>query len=180
MSELMQEAPKVREPFIVDNDMKAEWVLNKIRSKRNEQSREIAELERQMAFYQNQIDLITKETDEDMEFFKSMLLPYFMERQESGFTKETKTQIFYKLPSGKIMIKHQNPDFDYKTNQADTIAWLKKNKMKQFIRVKEEVAWKELKETIQISGNGVATADGEMIPGITVTAKDDVFEVEVK
>ena len=180
MSEMMQEQPKVREPFTVDNDMKAEWCLSKIRNVRKEQSREIEELQRQMQFYQDQIERVTREADEDVAFFTSMLQPYFTERQESGFTKETKTQIAYKLPSGVLKVKHQNPDFNYKDHQDETIAWLKKNKLDKFVRVKEEVDWKELKPTVKIVGDGVATTDGEMIPGITVTEKEDVFEVEVK
>ena len=180
MSELMQEKQEIRERFTVDNDMKAEWCLSKIRNVRKEKDREIAELQRQMQFYKDQIDLVTQKANDDEDFFKSMLFPYFAERQEAGFTKETKTQISYKTPSGVLKIKHQNPEYNYKDNQDQTIVWLKKNDLAQFVKVKEEVDWAELKKTVKIVGDGVATKDGEMIPGIKVTEKDDVFEVEVK
>jgi phage host-nuclease inhibitor protein Gam len=180
MSEALKEQQETRERFTVDNDMKAEWCLSKIRNVRKEKEKEIAELQRQMQFYKDQIDLITKQAEEDENFFKSMLMPYFAERQEAGFAKETKTQISYKTPSGILKIKHQNPEFNYKDHQDETIAWLKQNEMAKFVKVKEEVDWAELKKTVTISGNGVATQDGEMIPGITVTPKDDIFEVEVK
>ena len=49
MSELLQEQP-VRERFVVDNDMKAEWCLSKIRAAKKNAEREIEELTRQMEF----------------------------------------------------------------------------------------------------------------------------------
>jgi len=180
MSELMQEQQEVRERFTVDNDMKAEWCLSKIRNVRKEKDREIAELQRQMQFYKEQIDLITKKADEDEAFFTSMLIPYFADRQEQGFTKATKTAISYKTPSGVLKIKHQNPDYNYKDHQDETVAWLEKNNLAQFVKVKKETDWAELKKTVKVDGNNVVSADGEIIPGITVTPKDDVFEVEVK
>ena len=180
MSELMENKQEVREQFTVDNDMKAEWCLTKIRNVRKEKEREIAELQRQMQFYKDQIDLITQKADEDEAFFKSMLLPYFTDRLAAGFTKETKTQITYKTPSGALKIKHQNPDFNYKDHQDETIAWLKKNNLAKFVKVKEETDWAELKKTVKVDGENVVSADGEVIPGIKVTPKDDVFEVEVK
>ena len=41
MSEIVKEDAPVRERFEVDNDMKAEWVLSKIRHIRAEQKKEI-------------------------------------------------------------------------------------------------------------------------------------------
>jgi len=178
MSELLQEQP-VRERFVVDNDMKAEWCLSKIRTAKQNAEQEIAELTHQMEFYQNRIDQIKNGCDEDVQFFKDMLIQYFMNRVEGGFVKQTKTQISYPLPTGKLVIKHREPDYEYKEHQADTIAWLKKNDGKQYIKTKEELDWKALKATVTVAGNGVCTKDGEIIPGITVIPRDDVFDVEV-
>lgn len=181
MSELsVENNVQIRERFEVDNDMKAEWCLSKIRNVRKEKDREIAELQRQMQFYKDQIDLVTKQAEDDEAFFKSMLMPYFANRQEEGFTKATKTQITYKTPSGVLKIKHQNPDFNYKDHQDETVKWLKQNDLAQFVKVKEEVDWAELKKTVKVDGENVVSKDGEIIPGIIVTPKDDVFEVEVK
>ena len=175
MSELMQEKP-VREPFVVDNDMKAEWCLSKIRRVRDEQSREKAELQRQMQFYKDQMDLIDKQADEDAHFFESMLRGYFASRVDEGFTKATKTQTSYKLPTGKLVLKKRNPDFVRKDDEL--LPWLKKNHP-DLVKVEESPNWAELKKTVNVVGDGVATTDGEMIPGVKVVPKDDVFEVEV-
>lgn len=179
MSELLKEEQPVRERFVVDNDMKAEWCLSKIRSAKKTAEREIEELTRQMSFYQNQIEMIKMECEEQTQFFKELLMPYFESRVDDGFAKKAKTQVSYPLPTGKLVLKHREPEYEYKKNQDETIAWLKKNKGERFIKVKEELDWKALKTTVTVSGNSVCTEDGEIIPGIVATPRDDLFDVEV-
>ena len=178
MSEVLKEQP-VRERFLVDNDMKAEWCLSKIRAAKKNAEREIEELTRQMEFYKARMDQVQHDYEEEKNFFQEMLLPYFSNRVEGGFTKETKTQVSYPLPTGKLLLKHREPEYDYKTKQKDTIEWLKKNEGQQFVKVKEELDWKALKAIVTVSGNGVCTKEGEVIPGITVTPREDEFVVEV-
>ena len=177
MSEILQEeATPIREKFVVDNDMKAEWVLSKIRRIRADQKKDKDELTRQMQFYKDQMDSIDKQADSDVEFFESMLTPYFAERMESGFTKQTKTQITYKLPTGKMMLKHQAPEFERKDDEL--LPWLKANRP-DLVKVKEEPNWAELKKTVNVVGDSIATKDGEVIPGVKVIEREDKFEVEV-
>lgn len=179
MSELLKEEKPIRERFIVDNDMKAEWCLSKIRAAKKNAEREIEELTRQMEFYKARMAQVQQEYEEEKNFFQEMLLPYFSNRVEGGFTKETKTQVSYPLPTGKLLLKHREPDFEYKEKQKDTIAWLKKNEGEKYIKVKEELDWSSLKKTVSVSGNSVCTKEGEVIPGITVTPREDEFVVEV-
>ena len=176
MSEILKEEAPVREPFTVDNDMKAEWVLSKIRSIRKEQKKECDELTRQMRFYQDQMDIISKNADADVAWFESMLTPYFAERMENGFTKKTKTQVSYKLPTGKMVLKHQAPEFERK--DEDLLPWLKANRP-DLVKVTESPNWAELKKTIKVNGENVVTDDGEIVPGVKVTEREDRFEVEV-
>ena len=176
MSELLKEETPVRERFTVDNDMKAEWVLSKIRSIRKDQKKECDELTRQMRFYQDQMDMISKQADDDVAFFESMLIPYFAERMEGGFTKSTKTQTSYKLPTGKLVLKKQAPEYERKDDEL--LPWLKANRP-DLVKVTESANWAELKKSVKINGENVVTADGEVIPGVKVTEREDKFEVEV-
>ena len=176
MSELLKEEIPVREKITVDNDMKAEWCLSKIRTARAEQKRERDELKRQMQFYQDQMDMIDRQADEEVTFFESMLIPYFAERMESGFAKSTKTQTSYKLPSGKLVLKKQEPT--YERNNAELLPWLKANRP-ELVKVEESPNWAELKKTITVVGESATTKDGEVIPGVKVTEREDKFEVEV-
>ena len=176
MSEVLKEETPVRERFEVDNDMKAEWVLTKIRRIRADQRKERDELTRQMQFYKDQMDLIDKQADDEVAWFESMLLPYFADRMDGGFTKSTKTQIAYKLPTGKLMLKKQNPK--YERNDAELLPWLKANRP-DLVKVEESPNWAELKKTVKVMGDGVVTDDGELVPGVKVTEQEDRFEVEV-
>ena len=63
-------AVEVKERFVVDNDMKAEWCLSKIRGIRAEQNRETEELQRQMQFYLDQMEMIKAKADEGWKFVK--------------------------------------------------------------------------------------------------------------
>lgn len=180
MSELAENNVEIRERFEVDNDMKAEWCLNKIRKIRQEQSRETEELERQMRFYEDQIQMIADKADVEVEFFENMLRSYFDERVEAGFAKATKTKVSYKLPTGELKLTHREPEYEYKKNQKETIKWLKANKLDQYIRTKEETNWSELKNAVTVNGGNVVTADGEIVPGIEVIERKDEFSVEVK
>lgn len=191
MSEMaVENNVQIHEQFVCDNDMKAEWCLNKIRRIRAEQKRESDELERQMQFYQDQKEMVDHKADEEVAFFEGILHGYFNSRVDDGFTKATKTKVTYKLPTGNLILKHREPEYDYKTNQKEAIAWLKQNGGEKYIKIKEELNWKDLKDaSVGVSDGKVCfkekvTEDGEIIqlfvPGITVTDRDDEFEVEVK
>lgn len=171
----------IRERFEVDNDMKAEWCLSKIRKIRADQKREIEELERQMSFYKAQIDSIKTNADDDVRFFEGMLREYFESRVDAGFAKATKTKVGYKLPTGELVLKHREPEYEYKKNQEKTIAYLKDSGLEEFVKVKEELDWSGLKQHCQVSGNSVVLKEtGEVIPGIEATEREDEFKVDVK
>lgn len=177
MSELLKvEETPVRERFEVDNDMKAEWVLTKIRHIRAEQNKENAELTRQMQFYKDQMDSNDKKADEEVAFFESMLIPYFADRMDNGFTKATKTQTTYKLPTGKMVLKKQAPE--YTRDNVILLPWLKEN-LPELVKVEESPNWAELKKAVTVVGDTVVTKDGEVVPGVKVTEREDKFEVEV-
>jgi hypothetical protein len=44
--------------------------------------------------------------------------------------------------------------------------------------VKKEVSWADLKKRADVSGDNLLL-DGEIIPGVTVIEREDVFEVQV-
>ena len=178
MSEMVAE---VREQFVCDNDMKAEWCLNKIRKIRAEQKRESDELDRQMQFYQDQKDMLSAKADEEVGFFEGILRGYFQNRVDEGFTKEAKTRVTYKLPTGSLILKHREPEFDYKTEQKKAIDFCEKNDLELFVKTKKELSWQELKVLVKVDGDGVVLKEtGEVVPGIKVTEREDEFVVEVK
>lgn len=173
MSELLRE----NDGFVIDTDAKAEWALGKIREKR-------AERDRFLDWYNAKIKEITEQTDFETMNLERMLADYF--RQTEKAHKRTKTQESYSLPSGKLILKRQNPE--YKRDDKAAVAWLKENGFGQFVKVKEELAWADLKDASAVVNGKVVcgeqiTEDGEIIPlivdGIEVIERPEKFVVEV-
>ena len=106
-----------------------------------------------------------------------MLEQYLNQQIDGNFVKQTKTQISYTLPTGKLILKHQEPE--YKPNDAELVPWLKTNRP-EYVKVKESADWAGLKKTLILDGTNMITEDGEIVPGIAVTPRPDIFKAEVK
>lgn len=163
----MSEVAEIKEQFIIDNDQKAEWALKKIREAREDQAK-------WKAFYNAQMAKVDDETDANVAGLEAMLREYF----EMVPHKATKTQESYQLPTGKLVIKKQEPKYEH--NDTVVINWLKLTGNKQYIKTKEELDWQGLKKISSVIGEGLATEDGEIIPGVKVIERPEIFKVEVK
>ena len=171
MSEFLNEEENLEQEeysFVVDDDQKAEWCLNKIR-----------EAEEEKAFWKNfydqQYKKVCASADAKIERMKSFLEKYFWTMPH----KETKTQASYSLPSGKLVVKAQGPE--YERNDDEIIDWMAEHDDSlHFVKIKESVDWAEFKKVLTQVGENMVTADGEVVPGIKVVERPDVFKVEVK
>lgn len=157
--------------FTVDDDQKAEWCLEKIREAK-------ADLMKWIEFYVEQTDKVKAKCEARVAFFEGMLQRYFATVPH----KVAKTQESYALPSGKLVLKDQAPEWDHDDEQL--LPWVKEN-VPDLIRTKESVNWSELKKELTViwnedGGQTIVNADGLIVPGITVTERPDVFKVEVK
>ena len=166
MSELLNDA---REEFTVTDDAAAEWCMKKIKE---------AESDRAMwkAHYDAQMEKVNKAADESIAYFTAKLEEYFANVPH----KATKTQESYTLPGGKLIRKKQQPKFE--TDDEALVPWLEENFMGQLVKVKKSADWAALKKVCSVTPDGehVATDDGEIIPGVTVTQRPDVFKVEME
>jgi len=169
-NEVTTEEVEERKPFIVDDDQKAEWCIDQIKKKKEE-------LAKWQAHYEELFDRVRKTIESDILWFEGSLKGYFFQVSGDGFTKETKTQESYALPSGKLVMKRQEPEFV--RNDEQVLEWLHANNP-EFIKVKESVDWAGLKKTLVVSGETMVTEDAEVVPGITVASRPDIFKVEVK
>ena len=166
---LEEEEQKETEPrpeFIVDSDRKADWCLRQIKEKQDE-------IDRWNEHYKRLAQTITDQLNDDIAYFSAQLERYLMRQIDSNFTTATKTQVSYKLPSGKLVLKHQEPE--YKQDEETLVPWLKAN-APEFVKVKESVNWDGLKKTLILNGTDMITTDGEIVPGITATPRPDVFK----
>ena len=166
MSELLNDA---REEFTVTDDAAAEWCMKKIKE---------AESDRAMwkAHYDAQMEKVNKAADETINYFTAKLEEYFANVPH----KATKTQESYTLPGGKLIRKKQQPKFE--TDDEALVPWLEDNFLGQLVKVKKTADWAALKKVCSVTPDGehVATDEGEIIPGVTVTQRPDVFKVEME
>ena len=176
MVEIMDEERYVSDEeavWQVTDDQAAEWCLSKIREAQDEK-------EKWKAYYDDQLQKINNREDSRIAFFEEKLKEYFYKVPH----KMTKTQSSYKLPSGKLVMKGQEPA--YERDEEQLLAWLRQNHQERFVKTKETVDWSGLKKSLEgaeglaISNGRVITPDGEIVPGITVVERPNIFKVEVK
>ena len=159
-----------RPEFIVDSDRKADWCLRQIKEKQDE-------LERWIEHYKMLTQQITDKINDDIAYFSAQLERFLAHQIDANFAKATKTQVTYTLPTGKLILKHQEPE--YKPDDEILVPWLEKNNP-EYVKVKKTADWAGLKKTLTLNGDALITDDGEIVPGITVTPRPDKFMVDTK
>jgi len=183
MSELIRDADEMnneeeqvqeRPPFVVDNDQKAEWCIEQIKHKREE-------LEMWKAHYEKMFDTVRKTIESDIVWFEGNLKGYFLQQVGEGMVRSTKNQVSYALPHGKLVLKHQEPE--YVKDDDMIVEWLDKNAPK-LVKVKKTPDWAGMKKTFGFSEDRMVSVDEDgvitEIPGVRAIPRDDIFKVEVK
>ena len=123
-------------------------------------------------YYQKKLKEVNETCDAIINESKQRLRIYF----DSVPHKKTATQEKYPLPSGKLVLKDQDPDYD--RDDKTVIKFLKANGGERFVKVEEKLDWSGLKKTISILGDTAADENGIPIPGIKVIERERVFSVE--
>ena len=151
------------------DDMDAEYMVGFIRQAN-------AEYDKMESWYCRMLEKAKEVRDRKVQWAEGNLRAYF----DAVPAKVSKTQKSYELPSAKLVLKHQEPK--YTTKDEELVPWLKKNGKAGLIRVKEEADWANLKKELKVSPDGAAmvTEDGEVVPGVTVTQREDKFSVTLK
>ena len=150
------------EGFEIKDDNVADWAIEKVNEERAEVGRNVKVLTDKIddikRLIQRQNDSLERKTS----FLSDALMFYF-----SGVEgkKETKTEIQYKLPSGKLAYKKAKQSF--KIDREIAIAAVKGNKnLSEYVEeVKtDKLKWAELKKTLAIvDGDIVNKETGEVI-----------------
>jgi hypothetical protein len=170
--ELINEMVDNEEQFSINDDSKAEWALNKIAEEKAEMQRMINVANSMIIKYQEKIEVYQKQFESKTAFLKEQLRQYF----ETVPHKITKTQETYKLPSGTLKLKKQNPE--YIRDEEKLLEWVKENKI-SYVKTKESVDWAELKKELNFVDDKALTEDGEIVDGVTVSERPSVFEIEL-
>ena len=161
------------EGWMPTNDREADWCISII-------EKADATLKKMKEHYEKQLKAIQEEHDTTIARMNCMLNHYLQQMQEMGVTKQTKTQISYKLPSATIKLKTGGTE--YKRDQEAMLTWLKAEKMNAYIKteVVQTAKWADLKKACKELPDGtmVYEVTGEIVPGVQAVPKPDVFIVE--
>ncbi|MDD4278481.1 MAG: host-nuclease inhibitor Gam family protein [Candidatus Sumerlaeales bacterium] len=157
--------------FQIDNDSKADWAIEKIMAENAERDRLIKLADERIKELSDKKKELTDKAADKTSYLTALLRMYF----DTIEPKATKTQSTYKLLSGKLVLKHQQPE--YVLDDAQMVSWAK-TAAPAYIKVKESINWAELKKLTVVNGETVLLADtGEVIPGAMAKERPDVFEV---
>ena len=159
-----QEAPG----FEITDDKLAEWAVRKIREAQEDTAK-------WQAHFAAQLAAIKKANDDTIAFMTGALGRFFITVPHH----ETKTQAKYELPSATLIRKQQRPQ--YERDDDALLAYLDSNSRADLIRIKREPAWDEIKKSSVAQGETLVDADtGEVVGGVRVIARPDVFDVKLK
>lgn len=165
---------KKRDPFRIADDGAADWAVRKIAEEKAEfdRLREIGE--EQIQRIRDKVERAKHRYEQNTAFLTSLLGDYF----QTVPHRCTKTTEKYALLSGTLTLKYGR--VDAKPDDAKLIPYLRQIGREDLIKVKEEVAWGELKKLLTFAGDtAVLSETGEIVDGITVATKPDTFSVDV-
>ena len=164
---LMEESGEFR----ITDDLMADWAVEKINAAREERDRLVSLVQEKIEQLQEKRQLYMTNFEENTSYLRAKLMDYFMTVK----THDTKTMKKYKLVSGTLVLKKQQSV--YERDEGALLAWAETT-APELVKVKKEVSWADLKKQADVSGDKLLL-DGEIIPGVTVVEREDVFEVQV-
>lgn len=155
-------------PFIVDNDQKAEWAARKIREARQD-------TQKWTEYYERQLSAIRRANEDTEAYFAALLADYF----ETVPHKATKTQESYSLPSCKLVLKAQQPEFN--RDEAVLCDYLDKKGRDDLVKITRRADWAALKKMLKVMEDGTCVdADGEVVEGVQAFSRQPEFKIEMK
>lgn len=163
-----QQPTETKPAFVVDDDGKADWAMRKIAEARQNTAM-------WQEHYRAQMDAIRKADEETEAYFTALLLDYFRTQPKH----ETKTQAKYKLPSGELVLKRQQPE--YQRDDAKLVECLMHGDLSRYVKLTPSVDWAALKAACTVTEDGalVDKDSGLVLDGVRAVPRPDKFEVKI-
>ncbi len=172
------------EEFIIDDASKANWAIKKIAEKRRERDYFVDACKHEIEQLKEKIVKAEESCDNNCSFLIGRLSQY-MDREDVP-SKETKTQVSLKLPSGKIIRKKAKIEIcDLKGNTGsklkDNAELVEVAKSMGDEYISTSVNWGELKKTLSVTDDGdVINSDGEFIGCLTTHEIPPSVDVKIE
>lgn len=149
------------------DDSAAQWAVQKIKEAQ-------ADNQRWADFYAEQLEKVKAANQRTIDNLTARLAEYF----ETVPHKSTKTADKYSLPGADLVLKHQGLEIVHDDDAL--LPWVKANHP-DCIKVKESVAWANVKARLSFdSGVAVDKTTGEVVTGVNLVERPDVFEIKIK
>ena len=157
-----QQAPEQNEAWKIRSLEDADWAIRTIRDAEKDRDQKLEYIKREKERLKAFEDKVKKDEIEETAFLRSCLSDYIAEQKDEN---------------PKFKLATLNGSASVRTTKKWTydddavMASLKKDDdLKSYIRIKEEINKAQMKKDFVVTGSGtVATKDGEIIDGITVT-----------
>ncbi len=172
------EAAAEKEHFTVTDAASAEWCMEKLAEKAAAREQVETQYQKMVKRYEKwRTDSLARLND-DENYFYQLLAPWVAE-QLAGSKKKSIT-----LPCGRVGFRAGGKTFrlngEKVVNTSPDLLQFVKQANAEFVDVKESVKWGDYKKTLQVAKDGrVVTADGEIIPGMSVEVEPAKFYAEV-
>lgn len=177
LDEILDTEELENEDWKIKNDEDADWWIEVKEAELVEIRRLKMQLENKIAFYKEKLEKVQKEEEYIIEKRDGKLAEYFETLDEKNM-KKTTTMLKYRLPSGELVKKFPDPQF--KRNNDTLAKWLEDNGMNEYIEVKKQAKWGELKKATEVIGGTVILKDtGEIIEGVEVVERAPEFQVKI-
>ncbi len=176
LDEVLDTEKLENEGWKIKNDEEADWWIEIHEEELAEVRRLKMQLENKIAFYKEKLEKVQKEEEYIIEKRDGKLAEYFESIDEKQM-KRTKTMMKYRLPSGELVKKFPSPQF--KRNNDKLAEWLESNGMDEYIEIKKQPKWGELKAKTKVVNGHVVTEDGEIVEGVEVVERAPEFQVKI-
>ena len=158
----------------ITDDACADWAVAKIREERLELARIKALADEQISRIMEKVQAAEKRYENGTAYLTSKLAEYF----ETVPVKKAKTKHSYRLLSGTLTKKIGGVTM--KQNDEKLLEYLRASGNDDMIQITEKPKWGEFKKRLEIvSGVVVDQSTGEIVEGVEVIEKPDVFSVDL-
>lgn len=172
-----QEPEEQESGWKIEDDMAADWALQKIAYARREYARLSAIGQNQILEIEAKLNAAKAKCDREVERLTGHLQEYF--ETVDPKISEGKTKATYKLLNGSLVKKMYKPEPKY--DEKELLAWLVAHNRTDMIKVTTKPAWQEFKRTLAILGDKVVIKDtGEIVEGVTISVAPAKFLVETE
>lgn len=161
----------------IDDDLKAEWALNKMAQEAGDIDRQVMICKTIISRYTDELARLQNKKERKLGHLRDKLARYF----ETVPHRATKTQQIYDLPSGRLVSKDPGPG--YEVDDAKLVEYLKKNAFTDYIKVVEGPKWGDFKKVCKIHRGKdglpvLVDQDGNVVSGVKVEDREPQFTVE--